>query len=249
MFKDHFSDRAAEYAAFRPRYPDALIDCISALPPRRALALDCGTGSGQAASSLATRFDRVVATDPSFDQLRHAIAAPNVEYRRAAADDSGLPDASVDLVTAAQALHWFDIAAFFREARRVLVREGVMAAWGYGDPTIDEPALQTALHEFNRGVLEPYWPAERSLLLAGYATVEFPFDEISLPRFELRERWTLSELAGHLRSWSAVGRYAARHGRDPVVDIERALEKIWGDPHKRRAMSWPIYLRAGRHSG
>jgi len=247
-FKDHFSARAAQYAAFRPVYPDALIDHISALSPRRALALDCGTGSGQAAASLATRFDRVVATDRSSEQLRHAVAAPNLEYRGTAAEDSGLPDGSVDLVTAAQALHWFDIPAFFREARRVLAPDGVIAVWGYGDPILHEPALQTALHEFNRGLLEPYWPAERELLLAGYATIDFPFAEISVPRFELRERWTLAQLAGHLRSWSAVGRYEARHGRDPVIDLVKTLTKTWGAPDALHTISWPLRARTGRHS-
>ncbi len=247
-FRDHFSERAREYAAYRPRYPDALIDYIARLPDRRSLALDCGTGNGQAAVGLAERFDRVVATDRSQDQLRHAIAATNVEYRCAAAEDSGLPDASVDLITAAQALHWFDTAAFFDEARRALVPGGVIAVWGYGDPTIAEPALHAIIHEFNRGFLEAYWPTERSLLLDRYATIEFPFDEIASPAFELHELWSFAELTGYLRSWSAVARYAAEHGRDPVVDLEKKIEKHWRNPVERCSVRWPLYLRVGRKS-
>lgn len=210
--------------------------------------MDCGTGNGQAATGLARRFEQVVATDPSSEQLRHAAVAPNLEYRLAPAEATGLPDRAADLVTAAQSLHWFDTGAFFREAQRVLVANGVIAVWGYGDPTIDEPSLERLLHDFNRGLLEPYWPPERSLLLAGYTTIDFPFTEISTPPFTMREELTLSELAGYLRSWSAVRRYEERHGRDPVLDLEDALTNIWGEPHRRHGLSWPLFVRVGRHS-
>lgn len=245
-FKDHFSDRAALYAAFRPVYPDALIDSIAQLPARRRLALDCGTGSGQAAVGLARHFEHVIATDSSSEQLRHAIPNPKVEYRCAPAEVSGLPDRSVDLVTAAQALHWFDVDEFFTEARRVLAARGAIAVWGYGDPVLDAPALQTALHEFNRGTLESYWPPGRSLLLAGYSTIDFPFEEVRTPPFALEVRWNLGQLTGYLRTWSATSRYTAQHGSDPVVEVERALGAEWGNPDERRIVRWPVYVRAGR---
>ncbi|MEX2110930.1 MAG: class I SAM-dependent methyltransferase [Gemmatimonadaceae bacterium] len=248
-FKDHFSDRSADYATFRPIYPDSLIDTIAQLPGRRRLALDCGTGNGQAAVSLARHFDRVIATDRSLEQLQHAKPNPKVDYRRAAAEASGLPDRSVDLVTAAQSLHWFDIEAFFREARRVLVANGAIAVWGYGDPILDEPALQATLHELNRGILEPYWLPERALLLAGYATIEFPFEEIRMPPFTLEVSWSLAQLTGLLRTWSAAARYVAEHRRDPVAGVERALSRDWGNPDGRRVVRWPVYLRAGRVAG
>lgn len=143
---------------------------------------------------LARHFDRVVATDGSREQLQHARPAPNVDYRCAPAEESGLPDRSVDLVTAAQALHWFNIDAFFREAQRVLVPGGVIAVWGYGDPSVDEPSLQAILHEFNRETLEHHW--------------------------------TLGQLTGLLRTWSATARYAAQHRRDPVIEVETALGRL-----------------------
>jgi SAM-dependent methyltransferase len=245
-FKDHFSDRSALYAAFRPLYPDSLIDTIARLPAGHRLALDCGTGSGQAAVGLARHFDRVVATDSSREQLRHAISHAKIDYRCAAAEESGLPDRSVDLVTAAQSLHWLDIDAFFNEARRVLVADGAIAVWGYGDPILDLPSLQATLHEFNRGTLERYWPPERSVLLAGYGTIEFPFEEIRIPPFTLEVRWSLWQLTGFLRSWSATSRYVAQHRRDPVTAVERALGKEWGNPDEARVVRWPIHLRAGR---
>jgi SAM-dependent methyltransferase len=247
--KDYFSDRSALYATFRPTYPESLFDFLASLPARRHLALDVGTGNGQAAIALARRFDRVVAIDGSSEQLQHAIAAPNIDYRHAPAEQSGLDAHSADLVTAAQALHWFDIDAFFTEARRVLVPGGVIAVWGYGDPWLDEPSLQSTVHAFNRGTLEPHWAPERMLLLDGYRTIGFPFEEIITPSFSLEQRWTLDQLTGLMRTWSATSRFAARHGRDPVVEVETRLRAEWGDPEILRVVRWPLYLRAGRMTG
>lgn len=195
---------------------------------------------------LARHFDRVIATDKSREQLRHAIPSPGVDYRCATAEETGLARGSVDLVTAAQALHWFNIDGFFAEARRVLVPGGAIAVWGYGDPILDTPALQTTLHDFNRGTLEPYWAPQRSLLLAGYGTIAFPFEEIPIPAVTLQQRWTLAQLTGYLRTWSATAQYAARHHVDPVTEVEKALGKEWGNPEERRTIRWPVYVRAGR---
>ncbi len=152
-------------------------------------------------------------------------------------------------MTAAQSLHWFDIDAFFAEARRVLVADGAIAVWGYGDPVLDVPALQATLHDFNRGLLEPYWPPERSLLLAGYDTIAFPFAEVRMPPFTLEVRWSLAQLVGLLRTWSATARYIAENGRDPVAAVEHKLRIEWGNPDDLRVVRWPVYLRAGyRHS-
>jgi SAM-dependent methyltransferase len=244
-FKDHFSERAAIYATYRPLYPDVFFAQVAALVPVRAVALDCGTGNGQAALGLARHFARVVAIDPSAPQIANATPNERVEYRIARAEESGLPDSSVDLVTAAQALHWFDTASFFAEARRVLRPHGAVVVWGYGDPVLDTIPLHTTLHAFNRGVMETYWAPERRLLLEGYRTVTFPFREAGFPRFVLEMRWTLPELAGYLRTWSAVGRYIAEHNRDPVDDVESALALYWDDPEKPRIVRWPLHVRAG----
>ena len=136
-FKDYFSDAAASYATFRPRYPAALFDFVATLPIRRGTVWDCATGNGQAAIPLAEHFDRVIATDASADQIAHAEPHPRVSYRVALADASGLEVASsVDLVTVAQALHWFPLDRFFGEVRRVLVPDGVLAVWCYTRPLL-----------------------------------------------------------------------------------------------------------------
>ena len=245
-FKDHFSDRAALYATFRPLYPDSLFALLAGLTPNHRVALDCGTGNGQAALGLVNHFERVIAIDPSTEQVNRAAPHPRIEYRVSAAESIALPDASVDLVTAAQSLHWIDAAAFFSEARRLLNARGVIALWGYGDPGLDSKPLDETLREFNRGTLERYWFPERKLLLDGYQTIPFPFDEIALVPMELEMRWTLAELVGYLRTWSATARFVAERGFDPVVEVEQSLSKDWGDVRQPRLVRWPLYIRAGR---
>ena len=114
-FKDHFSAASGRYAAYRPDYPAALFEWLAGLCDRHDTAWDCATGSGQAALGLAPHFRRVVATDASAEQVRHAVAHPSIDYRVAQAEDSGLADHSVDLVTVAQAAHWFDLPRFYAE--------------------------------------------------------------------------------------------------------------------------------------
>lgn len=245
-FKDHFSARAALYAAYRPFYPEALFDFVAALTVDHELALDCATGNGQAAIGLATRFDKVIATDASVEQIRNAASHPRIEYRVAPAESSGLAPRTVNLVTAAQSLHWLEPERFFAEVERVLVKDGALAIWGYGDPILDDDVLHETLFGFNRGTLEPYWAPERRLLLDGYRTIPFPFAEVEAPRLELQMCWTLPELAGYVRTWSATAKYVTRHDVDPVIEVENALAAHWGDPAVPRLIRWPLYIRAGR---
>lgn len=158
-FKDHFSRVADTYATYRPGYPEPLFDWLTALSPGHALVWDVATGSGQAAVSLASRFERVHATDASAAQLIHAEERPNIHYACEPAEASSLPDESVDLVTVAQALHWFDAGRFFQEAERVLKPGGVIAAWCYGQFEM-EAGLNDTLDHFYHETVGPYWPPE-----------------------------------------------------------------------------------------
>jgi SAM-dependent methyltransferase len=244
-FRDHFSRHANLYSIYRPTYPPELFEYLAALPHARRRAWDCATGSGQAAVGLSPYFDEIIATDASSQQIAHAAPAGNVRYAALPASHSGIEDETVDLVTVAQALHWFDVDEFFGEAKRVLKPDGVIAVWGYGDPVVEEPRLNAILHAFNRGTLERYWTGNRALLLGGYLTLSFPFREIKAPDFRLEKDWTLEELIGYMRTWSATNRFIADRGYDPLPDVQSDLSDLWGAADAKRLVVWPLFLRVG----
>jgi SAM-dependent methyltransferase len=245
-FPDHFSGVAGSYAEHRPRYPRQLFAWLAGLAAHRQLAWDCATGSGQAAVGLSEDFDRVVGTDASEAQIAAAVAHPRVEYRVAPAESSGLASGSADLVTVGQALHWFDRPAFYAEARRVLRPDGVMAVWTYGLSSLGDPRADSVLRRFYSETVGPYWPPERALVDAGYRTIEFPFDEIRPPDIEMEARWPLAAFLGYVGTWSAVTRFRAERGFDPVAGLAEELQVHWEDPASTRRIRWPLAIRAGR---
>jgi SAM-dependent methyltransferase len=245
-FADHFASVSASYQGFRPGYPGALFTWLAAITPGNRLAWDCATGNGQAAVDLAGHFLQVVATDASLAQLAGAIPRPNIEYRRAAAEASGLPDRSVDLVTVAQALHWIDLPSFYAEVRRVLRPDGVLAAWSYGLLEVNDEAVNACIRHDYHAIIAPYWPEERQHVEEGYRSLAFPFAEIRSPVDRMTASWTLPEVLGYLRSWSATARYRAIHGIDPVKRFTARLAPIWGDPHMQREIVWPLSFRVGK---
>lgn len=243
---DHFSGVAAAYAEFRPRYPDALFSFLAALAPGRDLAWDCATGSGQAAVGLAAHFVRVVATDLSVEQVAHAEGHPRVAYAVAPAERSGLGAGSADLVTVAQALHWLVRPAFFAEADRVLRPGGVLAVWSYGPLRLAEPAARKVFDRFYSDVVGPYWPPERQLVDDGYRQITLPFEEVTAPAFAMETALTLAELAGYVGTWSATQSFVRARGSDPVPELVRELDAVWGEPDRPRPAAWPLALRIGR---
>lgn len=244
-FIDLFSSRAASYARFRPTYPAAMIESLARLSPERRLAWDCGTGNGQAAVLLAAHFERVVASDASSKQLAQATPHPYVEYREASAESSGLASGSVDLVTVAQALHWFPIEAFYAEVQRVLVPNGVLAVWTYSLVRIT-PEIDAVVDHFYQARVGRYWLPERAHVDAGYRTLPFPFPELSSEPWASEVHLDRDALLGYVSTWSAVSRCYAAEGVDPVPELEAALEPVWPDASVRLPARWPIGLRAGR---
>lgn len=244
--QDHFSAVAADYAAFRPHYPAELFDWLASISPRRDLAWDCACGSGQASRPLIERFARVVATDASAIQVAAAASSDRIWYVVAQAQPAPLATASIDLVTVAQALHWFIDEPFYAEIRRVVRPGGVFAAWTYGLPHFIAEDLEQSVHRFIGDFLGPYWPPEIRLVLDGYATIDLPFAEIEAPPFEMRVRWTLDRFLAFVRTWSAVRRFVETHHEDPVEHLAAELESTCaagGDP---QPVSWSIKLRASR---
>jgi ubiquinone/menaquinone biosynthesis C-methylase UbiE len=245
-FQDHFSTVASRYADFRPHYPADLFDYLGTIVKRSSPVWDCACGNGQATLDLARRFDRVVATDASREQIDSAAPHGKVEYHVAPAEQSGFPDQSIGLITVAQALHWFDLDRFYAEARRVLKPGGLLAAWAYGIDEVEGEVVNQLVQDFYSNTVGPYWPPERKLVEEGYRTIPFPFNEIKPPSFRMEARWTLEQLLGYFSTWSATNRFIKATGCNPLEALSRALERVWGDRSAARLVVWPLSLRIGR---
>jgi ubiquinone/menaquinone biosynthesis C-methylase UbiE len=152
--KDNFSTRADKYAQFRPTYPEALFNLLFSLSPSKASAWDCGTGNGQIAQRLASVFHKVQATDISRQQLDNAVRLPNIHYSLQPAEKTDFPDHGFDLITVAQAIHWFDFDAFYAEVHRTLKPGGILAVIGYNLPRFNA-AVDAVIADFYRGVVGP----------------------------------------------------------------------------------------------
>ncbi len=244
MPPDHFSAQAQDYARSRPSYPPALFEFLAALTPGRHLALDCATGNGQAAIALAQHFETVIATDLSLAQLQEARPAANIHYLQASAEALPLKDASVQLITCAQAWHWFAHADFEGEALRVLRPGGYLAIWGYNLLRIS-PALDDLITHFYSHTLNAYWPDERRILEAGYASFPLMLQAIPTPEFAMTANWPLARLLQYLRSWSATVALQKAQGDVPVRALEAELTRAWGDA-PLRPLTWPLTFRLGR---
>lgn len=246
-FEDHFSAQSNQYAQFRPQYPEAIYTYFASIVAGHVLAWDCGTGNGQAAVGLAQHFGLVYATDASADQIAHAYAHPKVDYHVESAEQVGLKSDSVDLVTVAQAVHWFDFDRFYAEVNRVLKPGGILAVWTYHLPEIS-PLTDKALFRYYHEVLDTFWPERIDYLEARYRTLPFPFEEISPPSFAMETRWDLGQLTGFLDSWSATQKYREQKGMHPVKEIWDELSADWKDEKKKRLMRWPLHFRIGRRT-
>jgi ubiquinone/menaquinone biosynthesis C-methylase UbiE len=208
MTQDHFSKQAAAYAKSRPTYPESLFDFLASLPPRREVVWDCACGNGQASVALAKRFPKVIATDLSASQIAQAMPRDTIAYRVATAENSGLPGASVDMTTVAQAFHWLDFDKFFAEVRRVSRPGAVLAVWGYGRHSVS-PEIDPVLEKYFAGIVGPYWPPDAKWLVEKYQTIPFPFEEIAAPRFRMELEWSLNQMLAYWergRRRSAIGR-------------------------------------------
>ena len=244
-FRDHFSSVSSNYVKNRPTYPPDLFDWLAGQCMSHGLAWDCGTGSGQAATELVRYFDRVLATDASAAQIAHAVVHPKIEYQVASAEKSGIDSQCVDLVVIAQALHWFDLNRFYAEVFRILKPGGLIAAWSYGVLKIDDEEINAIIQRFYLDEVGPYWPPERRHVETGYRDLDFPFTRIPAPSFAMSANWTLEQLLGYFRSWSATAIFIKDKGFDPVTILEFPLRHLWKDINQKRVVEWPLAILLG----
>lgn len=242
-FKDYFSTQSADYSQYRPGYPPALFHYLASLTSEHTMAWDCATGSGQAAIQLTDFFDSVLASDASEQQLAQAVTHQKIRYQHTTAEHSMLAGNSVDLITVAQAIHWFNFERFYEEVRRVLKSKGIIAIWCYQFLHIT-PDIDAHVHYLYHDIVGRYWPKERHYIEAAYQTIPFPFHELSAPNFEMTAHWSLSHLIHYLGTWSAVNQYKHLHHTDPVASITAELTQSWGKQRSRK-VSWPLSIRIG----
>lgn len=239
-----FGARAEAYASFRPHYPDDLFAWLAAQCPERQRALDIACGNGQASRSLLVHFEQVLASDASLEQLLANPDSQALALFVAEAQAQPLATHSLDLIVVAQALHWFATPAFFAEVTRLLKPGGVFCAWCYSLMRIDSK-LDALIDTFYAQTLDGYWPQGRASVDAGYHDINNPLNPLSLPSFAIEVSWSLEQLVGYLRTWSAVQRYEQQNGVDPLLQLEPKLHQAWGDAKQPRFVRWPLHFLAG----
>ncbi len=248
MSGDHvsqlFGARADAYASFRPHYPKSLFAWLAAQCPEHLRALDIACGNGQASHPLREHFEQVLACDASLEQLQAGADQAGLQLFVAEAQAQPLPSHSLDLIVVAQALHWFATPAFFAEVRRLLKPGGVFCAWCYSLMRIDAE-LDALIDDFYWNTLGGYWPAGRASVDAGYRDIDNPFKALTPPASAIEVSWTLEQLLGYLRTWSAVQRYEQQNGGDPLLQLQPKLRQAWGDAKQPRFVRWPLHFLAG----
>lgn len=241
----HFNQQSENYLLFRPTYPAALYDYLVSLVKEHQNVWDCGTGNGQAAVVLAHYFDQVIATDINHAQLEAAPKNKKIRYLCCPAESTPILDHSIDLITVAQALHWFNFDAFYDEVRRVGKSSAVIAAWCYSLGQFHSP-LDEIISKLYRDILgDNYWPAERRYIDEEYRTIPFPFNKMTPPSLTIEKDLNFSEFIGYLNTWSAVKEYQLKNQVNPINFIFKALEATWGKLEQRYTMHWPLHLLIG----
>lgn len=244
---DHFSTKSKEYSFSRPHYPESLFEYLSKVTPNRDVVWDCATGNGQAAIGLSKYFNKVIASDMSKNQIENGFERDNIFYDVFPAESANLPDDSIDLITVAQAVHWFNFERFYDEVRRVSKKTGaIIAIWSYGmhkiNPEIDKISDRLTV---GGDILGNYWPKETEFVKDDYETIPFPFEEFRSPKFEMIVEWNLRDLLSYMETWSAVKKFQLQEHSNPLNLIRKDLGDLWGQEEQKRIVKWDLNIRIG----
>jgi ubiquinone/menaquinone biosynthesis C-methylase UbiE len=239
-----FNDKAHLYKSARPAYPQALYTYLAGLCSSTNTAWDCACGNGQAAVGLADQFDSVFATDISEQQISNAKKHPKIHYSASPAENTCFSENSFDLVCVAQALHWFDFDSFWPEVGRVLKPNGIFSAWGYTWPQIN-PQLDKAFNQLVLNVIEPYWAFQNKLLWEHYKGINFPFEKIDAPEFEMSVKWDLDSFFNFVHTFSATRQCMCAIGDHFFTHAYLEMNKLWGNSKEKKTVSLDFVFYAG----
>ncbi|HEX5171427.1 MAG TPA: class I SAM-dependent methyltransferase [Cyclobacteriaceae bacterium] len=236
--KDYFSGHSHLYATFRPVYPQAIYEFIYRHLNGRDSAWDCATGNGQVARELAKHFNQVWATDISTQQLEHAHQGVNIHYSVSSAEKTTFPDHQFDLITVAQALHWFKFDDFYKEVNRTSKSNALLAVWSYALCKVDTRVDELYLH-FYHDVVGPYWDSVRKFVENEYRDIPFPYKRIDTPKFFIEVNWSLVDFLGYVSTWSATQKFIKEKRYDPINNLSYDIEKCWSRSEKKK-VTFPI---------
>jgi SAM-dependent methyltransferase len=242
-----FGRTAEDFATHRVGFPESLFDRLAAHGVRiqGASVLDLGTGTGTLARGFARRGARVTGLDPAAPLLEQARtldgqAGVSVEYRVGRAEETGLPEASFDIVAAGQCWHWFDRPRAAAEALRLL-RPGGRLIHAHLDWL---PLPGTVPHATEALILEhnPAWSAGNGTGLHGENLADLSiagFQDIETFSFDLAIAYTHDGWRGRIRASAGIG---ASLPEDKVARFDAAHAALLADRFPAEPLQVPHRL-------
>eukprot|EP01132_Coremiostelium_polycephalum_P009378 gene9378-11520_t len=250
-FQDHFGVVGAKYLEFRPTYPTQLFDIIKDhLQGDRKLAIDIGCGNGQATVEIAKFFEKAIGFEPSEGQIKNAMPGPNIEYRQSPAEIIDLPPESVDLVTVAQAAHWFDLPVFFNETKKVLRSKGSLIIWGYGVMRITNNEKAQALHNdlYCNKVGMKYWAPPRKHIDNCYVNIIPPYNDTIRKNITFSKKMSVSNLMGYYSTWSGYNTFKKTEG-DILPELKKQFLEAYNTTDENAEIidnEFPLFIVLSR---
>ncbi|XP_065896165.1 putative methyltransferase DDB_G0268948 [Dysidea avara] len=248
---------ASLYSKFRPTYPPKVRQVISEFIKKNGggfqKMVDVACGSGQGTFHMADLFKQVCGIDISQEQVHQALEKSkqlnikNVEFCVGTAEKLPFADESVDLVTCAEALHWFHETTFYSEVDRILKHGGCLAAYGYGHVEAKHENVQPLIRHFLKDTLKGCWADRIKHIDNCYAELNLPYEKLERYDFYSEEQRRLPDLIGYMRSSAAYRRYSELHPGNIVLDeLEQQLHKELGsDIPKEKIMihiQFPMFV-------